>query len=249
MYYIRTADRLTRTSVWLEKLEGGLEHVRDVVLRDSLGLGAELERQMQGLVDTYVCEWAAVVNDPVLRARFKHFANSDSPDPSIDLTNERGQIRPVAWPEPGTAKVFPLRLPLARPQWLRAARVEDVPVNGGVAIKHGEVQLALYNFAAEGRWYATQNNCPHTGDMVLARGILGDQSGEPKVACPIHKKTFSLKSGQCLSGESLPALHHFPTKVEDGWVYIEVPPPEVLAESMCKGGGSSCEGEPKKKTA
>ena len=53
MYYIQTADRLTRTSVWLEKMEGGIDYLRDVIVNDRLGIAAELERQMQSLVDTY----------------------------------------------------------------------------------------------------------------------------------------------------------------------------------------------------
>ena len=71
MYYIQTADRLTRTSVWLEKLEGGIDHLRDVVIHDKLGICAELEREMQHLVDTYQCEWAEVVNDPEKRRLFR----------------------------------------------------------------------------------------------------------------------------------------------------------------------------------
>src|SRR5205814_4815022 len=75
MFYICTADRLTRTSVWLDKMEGGIEHLRSVVVRDSLGIAADLEAQMQHLVDTYACEWTGVVNDPERRAQFRHFTN------------------------------------------------------------------------------------------------------------------------------------------------------------------------------
>jgi nitrite reductase (NADH) large subunit len=98
MYYICTADKLTRTSTWLEKLEGGIDHVRDVVVRDSLGLGEELERRMQHVVDTYACEWKAVVDNPVLRERFRHFVNAKDGDDSITWTQERGQRRPSDWP-------------------------------------------------------------------------------------------------------------------------------------------------------
>src|SRR5690606_30728732 len=70
MYYIRTADRLTRTSVWLEKIEGGIDHVRRVVVDDSLGIGTELEADMQRIVDSFVCEWKDVVENPEKRARF-----------------------------------------------------------------------------------------------------------------------------------------------------------------------------------
>src|ERR1019366_1182889 len=99
------------------------------------------------------------------------------------------------------------RLPLVRrqtpsaPKWTRVAAVGDVPRDGGIAIRHGASQVALFHFASRGQggeWYATQNLCPHKQEMVLARGILGDQAGAPKVACPMHKKTFDLESGACL---------------------------------------------------
>src|SRR5579859_1698213 len=73
MFYIRTADRLMRTSVWLEKMEGGIEHLRDVVVRDSLGIAADLERDMQRLVDTYSCEWADALRDSTKLTSFRHF--------------------------------------------------------------------------------------------------------------------------------------------------------------------------------
>ena len=77
MYYIRTADRLTRTSVWLESMEGGIDYLRDVIVNDRLGIAAELEQQMQALVDSYQCEWKAVVEDPEKRRFFQQFANTD----------------------------------------------------------------------------------------------------------------------------------------------------------------------------
>src|SRR4030067_55940 len=98
MYYISTADKLTRTSVWREKLEGGLEHVRDVVVHDKLGLASELEAMIQRLIDTYQCEWAAVVRDPVKRRQFRQFANTDDSQPCIEIVCERGHERPASWP-------------------------------------------------------------------------------------------------------------------------------------------------------
>jgi nitrite reductase (NADH) large subunit len=95
MLYVRTADRLQRTSTWREGLEGGLDYLKDVLLRDSLGLGAELEAQMQHVVDTYACEWKAAVNDPATRRRFRSFVNSDRPDEHVVFVEERGQIRPA----------------------------------------------------------------------------------------------------------------------------------------------------------
>ena len=95
MFYIRTADRLQRTSTWMEGLEGGIEYVKKVVCEDSLGLAAELEADMQKLVDTYECEWKKAINDPAILARFRHFVNSDKPDANVVFVAERGQIRPA----------------------------------------------------------------------------------------------------------------------------------------------------------
>lgn len=97
MYYVRTADRLQRTSTWIEQLEGGLDRVREVVVDDSLGLGAELEAEMARHVGGYEDEWRATLEDPAKLERFVSFVNApDTPDPSIAFTTERDQIQPIA---------------------------------------------------------------------------------------------------------------------------------------------------------
>ncbi|MDY6799052.1 MAG: nitrite reductase large subunit NirB [Pseudomonadota bacterium] len=96
MFYVRTADRLQRTSVWMENLEGGLEYLKEVVLEDSLGIGAELDQHMADLVDTYQCEWKTAVEDPQKRKRFREFVNApERSDPVQHWTTERGQRRPA----------------------------------------------------------------------------------------------------------------------------------------------------------
>jgi nitrite reductase (NADH) large subunit len=206
MFYIRTADRLTRTSVWLEKLPGGIDHVRDVVVRDSLGIAADLERQMQHLVDTYECEWRGVLRDPAKRALFREIA--------CDATLATKRVR----------------LPIAGRRLVRVAALREVPSEGGIAVRYGDTQIAV--FRAGGQLYATQNSCPHTQAMVLARGIVGDDHGAPKVACPLHKRTFDLRTGACLSGDA-PAIATFPVRVEGDDVLVELPPPESLP--LCAG--------------
>ena len=99
MFYIRTADRLQRTSVWRDNLEGGLKYLQDVIINDSLGLAAELEADMQHLVDTYQCEWKTTIEDPEKLKRFRHFVNSDEKDTNVVFVEERGQIRPAAFAE------------------------------------------------------------------------------------------------------------------------------------------------------
>ena len=238
MYYIMTADRLTRTSVWREKLEGGLDHIRDVVVHDKLGIAAELEARLQHLVDTYQCEWAAVVRDPEKRKRFQQFANTDETESCIEIVHERGQSRPGNWPSE-TVALEQFRMldgrtlgeheqeQLQRPKWVAVGNVADFPQEGGTTIKYGQSQIAVFNFASRGQWYATQNMCPHKKAFVLSRGIIGDAAGEPKIACPLHKKTFSLESGDSLQGEEY-RIETFPVKVEMGQVYVELPPAEVL---------------------
>jgi len=95
IFYIRTADRLERTATWFNKLEGGIEYLKQVIIEDSLGICAELEAQMEHLVNTYQCEWKTTIEDPQKVQRFQHFVNSDLPDPSIVRVAERGQTRPA----------------------------------------------------------------------------------------------------------------------------------------------------------
>ena len=100
MFYVATGDRLQRTSVWLESLEGGLDYLREVVIDDSLKLGAELEARMQRVIDTYQCEWKAALEDPNTRRRFRSFVNADDPRRArIQLVEERGQRIPMSQEE------------------------------------------------------------------------------------------------------------------------------------------------------
>ena len=106
-------------------------------------------------------------------------------------------------------------------QWYAACKVEDVPEDGGAcALINGE-QIAIFHFKRLGKWYATQNECPHKQQMALSRGMVGTQGDEPKVACPFHKKTFSLLSGECLSGDDF-TIKTYPVKVENGRVFVGI---------------------------
>lgn len=103
--------------------------------------------------------------------------------------------------------------------WFKAARATDFPQDGGACVKYKGLQIAVFNFSRRNEWYACQNLCPHKMQMVLSRGMIGSFEGEPKVACPFHKKSFSLQNGKCLNAEE-ETLSVFPVKVEDGFVYI-----------------------------
>lgn len=105
MFYVRTADRLQRTSRWLEELEGGLDYLKQVVIEDSLGLGEGLEAQMASLVETYACEWKKTLDDPDKMQRFRHFVNSTDIDSNVIFIEERGQIRPASTGERAAASI------------------------------------------------------------------------------------------------------------------------------------------------
>jgi len=95
IFYVRTADRLQRTSVWMENMEGGLDYLKSVIIEDKLGLCEELENQMRHVIDTYQCEWKSTIKDETKLKRFRHFINSDKPDDNVVFIDERGQKRPA----------------------------------------------------------------------------------------------------------------------------------------------------------
>ena len=95
MFYVRTADRLQRTSVWMDNLEGGLDYLKSVVIDDKLNVNAELESEMALVIDTYQCEWKTTIEDPEKLKRFRTFVNSDEKDNTVVFVEEREQIRPA----------------------------------------------------------------------------------------------------------------------------------------------------------
>ena len=105
--------------------------------------------------------------------------------------------------------------------WFKAARVTDFPENEGACIRYKNTQIAVFNFSRKNEWYACQNLCPHKQQMILARGIIGTSGEEPKVACPFHKRTFSLRNGECLNA-SEESISVFPVRIHDGYVYVGV---------------------------
>jgi NAD(P)H-dependent nitrite reductase large subunit/NAD(P)H-dependent nitrite reductase small subunit len=264
MYYIRTADRLQRTSKWLDSLEGGIDQLRRVVIEDSLGIAATLEKQMEYLLDTYECEWKKVVESPELRAQFTQFKNTSKTQQDTLMVEERGQLFPLGQTSKGRKKPAslsyddshsssPHKSPISSPggslgsptsisgleleaelEWIPVGAKELFLANTGGAILYGETQLAVFNVTEmcngieKVSWYATQNMCPYDHAFVLAQGILGDADGRPKVVCPMHKKSYDLSDGKCLSGEEHLQLETFPVKEENGQLFVRLPPAEVL---------------------
>jgi nitrite reductase (NADH) large subunit len=98
MFYIRTADPLTRTATWLNKMEGGIDYLRNVIINDSLGMAAQWESEIGKLINSYKCEWKEAVENPAIRKRFFHFVNApEEKDPTIEFVDMRGQKRTAEW--------------------------------------------------------------------------------------------------------------------------------------------------------
>ncbi|GAB3478044.1 nitrite reductase large subunit NirB [Marinomonas epiphytica] len=95
MFYTKTADRLQRTSVWMESLEGGLDYLKEVVIEDRLSIGDELERQMALIVDTFQCEWKTTLENEQALKSFRQFVNYEGKDDNVVFVQERDQIRPA----------------------------------------------------------------------------------------------------------------------------------------------------------
>ena len=97
MFYIKTAEPLTRTSVWLSKMEGGIDYLREIIVHDTLGIADELEVEMETLIGKYVCEWKNAIETPEIRKRFNHFVNTEEKDPTVKFDEMRGQKKAMEW--------------------------------------------------------------------------------------------------------------------------------------------------------
>lgn len=106
--------------------------------------------------------------------------------------------------------------------WISVGKVDDFSENLGGCVKINGMQIAVFNLKNKTEWYAVQNLCPHDQRMVLSRGLIGDASGDPKVACPLHKHNFSLKTGEHISEGDVADLTTYPVKVESGTVYLQM---------------------------
>jgi nitrite reductase (NADH) large subunit len=156
---------------------------------------------------------------------FHHFSNSDETD-AFEYINVRGQKRPAPWKKEYEPLV-PEATDDSETQWVCFGEASAIPKDGGETLKYGRHQIAVFNFAKTGKWFASQNLCPHKREMVLSRGLLGDIDGLPKVVCPMHKKSFSLETGEGLNDPSY-SISTFPVEIREGRIFIDLPSEEAL---------------------
>ncbi|KAI0839987.1 nitrite reductase [Hypoxylon sp. FL0890] len=266
MFYIRTADKLQRTARWLENLPGGLKYLKEVILEDKLGICASLEAQMQELVDSFFDEWAEAIKNPIIAAKFKQFANTDATVENMETEKDRDQTRPVYWPKDAAAEDFKgLKDRWSSTSWQPVIEASyfagaDATPNGISAnIKRGDTQLALWR--VRGKYYATQQMCPHKRSFALSDGLIGQDvspppstsppspppsppahsapqkepcgdSKAPWVSCPYHKRNFDLGNGTCRNDAQLSIATFAAEERADGMVYLKLPPVEELDAAL-----------------
>lgn len=247
MFYMRTADRLQRTARWMEQLPGGIQYLREVVLEDRLGICADLEKQMQELVGTFFCEWTEVLNDPERLKAFQQFGNTkENIAPAIDQIEERGQLRPTYWAKEGVHEDFKGTKwsSLTWQPMIAESAFAEGPSGAGLTVKRSDTQLAI--FKVRGKYYASQQMCPHKRAFALSDGLIGEslptedcKDTKVHVSCPFHKRNYQLNgevdttspsagSGSCSNDTSM-SIATFPAEArEDGMVYLKLPPVEEL---------------------
>jgi len=150
----------------------------------------------------------------------------------------RNQKQPAQWIKE-TKEYKPDKNVFSSKSWIKFKPTQAFLPNGGTLVKYGENQIAIFYFKEKNEWYSSQNLCPHKMDMVLSRGMIGEKGGVPKVACPQHKKNFSLQDGSCLTGEDY-EIFTFPVKVEDGTIYVELPPEQELHDAIHQTTKEAC---------
>ncbi|KAK5452781.1 hypothetical protein LTS15_006929 [Exophiala xenobiotica] len=247
MFYIRTADKLQRTARWVENLPGGIKYLREVVLEDKLGICAELEKQMQELVGTFFCEWTETLNDPEKRKAFQQFANSgENREPAVEKVEERGQSRPAYWPKESAHDDFKGTrwTSLTWQPIVEAKKFQDLDTGSSQTVIRGDTQLAV--FKLKGKYYASQQMCPHRRTFGLSDGLVGETTSGPDckdsklyVSCPYHKRNFQLNgevdfekndagAGSCSTDKSMSIATFQAEERDDGWVYLKLPPVQEM---------------------
>ncbi|EPS36296.1 hypothetical protein H072_10186 [Dactylellina haptotyla CBS 200.50] len=229
MFYIRTADKLQRTARWLENLPGGIKYLREVIMEDKLGICADLEQQMQELVNSYFCEWKEAIEDPDRRKMFQQFANTSETQETMETIKEREQERPTYWAK-DSAKYDFKGQKWSGLAWQPMVEAKHFETDHSANIKRGETQLAI--FKIKGKFYASQQMCPHKRAFVLSDGLVGDDEKEKLwVSCPNHKRNFELNGadpGKCSNDDEINIAVFEAEERDDGWIYLKLPPVEEL---------------------
>lgn len=237
--YSRSADKLTRTARWVESFPGGFKELKDIIIKDKLGICKELEDEMDQLVGTFHCEWTELVKDPERKRAFRQFVNTEETQEVSEKIVQRSQQRPADWPDQVTPLKFDVKdiAQTAPWEWRKVCKYGDLDPQeqstSSAVIKYGDTQIAVWSIPGRGL-RASQNMCPHRRAFVLADGLVGEDSeGRDYISCPLHKRNFTLShkveedGGHCNDPDY--QIMTFEAKVdEEGDVVLKLPPSDAL---------------------
>ncbi len=224
IYYIRTADRLQRTASWIEALDGGIQHLVDVVVNDSLGIASELEVDMANHVASYSDEWNEVLSDPVKLERFRSFINRpDQADTSITFVPERSQHRPatpVNIRSENAEAGFEDKITAAdaTSKWVGICEFAHLTPDRPVAALIQGRQIAVVR-THDGSVYAVDNRDPFSGANVMSRGLIGSKQGKKVIISPMYKQAFDLDTGICID-DQITSIRKANARVRSGKVEV-----------------------------
>eukprot|EP00403_Amphidinium_massartii_P032789 CAMPEP_0178435172 /NCGR_PEP_ID=MMETSP0689_2-20121128/33794_1 /TAXON_ID=160604 /ORGANISM="Amphidinium massartii, Strain CS-259" /LENGTH=1070 /DNA_ID=CAMNT_0020057243 /DNA_START=47 /DNA_END=3259 /DNA_ORIENTATION=+ len=241
MFYCSTAKHLQRTAPWLEELPGGIEYLKKVVIDDTLGICADLEALMKRNMEAYKCEWKEVVYDEELQKKFQQFSNTnDTLDTEqLEYVDMRKQRHPATYdlPDIKGPALYSKEKADDSWQWYPAGKAQDFPRAGGLAMKHGDAEVAVFNLSHRAddaeKWFATQNLCPFKQVRVISRGLVGEPaSGAITIADPVYKTVYDLRTGQGITSPDL-NLSTFQTRVTaEGVVEVKLPAPADYSAAL-----------------
>lgn len=183
---------------------------------------------MQDLVDSYFCEWTEILKDTARQGAFKQFNNTDETSETIEIVSERGQNRPANWPKNSPTDDFKNHKWTSL-SWQPLIHTSHFDNFTSAQVKRGDTQLAIFN--VKGKFYATQQMCPHKRAFVLSDGMVCEDGDKYWVSCPLHKRNFELNgvdAGRCSSDSTMSVATFNVEAREDGWVYLELPPVDEL---------------------
>ena len=106
--------------------------------------------------------------------------------------------------------------------WRRACSLDDISPNTGVCALLDGKQVALVRAGDGEDVYGLSNFDPFSKAFVLSRGIVGDRAGVPKIASPMYKQSFDLRTGQCLDDPKV-KVPSYSVRVREGWVEVLLP--------------------------
>ncbi|MBW3614593.1 MAG: nitrite reductase small subunit NirD [Actinobacteria bacterium] len=105
--------------------------------------------------------------------------------------------------------------------WIDVCAIDQLVPDRGACVRAGLYQIALFRLSTTDELYALSNYDPKSGAFVMSRGIVGSRADIPKVASPMYKQSFDLRTGECLDDPATSVMT-FPVRVVEDRVLVGI---------------------------